>query len=1088
MLSASQIPHPATPPSWLKDWPTQAQLEAQFPYAIRRMAILLTTRLTEASVEWDDTTIRAKMNGQMCTWRMNNAVWTKRCTCHAPETQCPHVYMTCLLLQRIFIEEHWIHYGGSAPQQTTQQQRSQQSPQLRQQNLPALGATHCPSGPVFFNEDEPNGVKRHQLEIEADFKHEPPKVTLRFYDRNNDERSLMTLATLYNYGAKITQQHVTLPDWSERDRDFLAWLYPMVGKIHWKLRTFNVLKLPREEFTRWQARWQNDATRFFERETQEILTYTNFGTPTGFSVELIPQDDYVALLAKFILPDGCAMPVHDVFSKLENSPEHDRLMQTIRAFRPPIPWPVLEQHFRTKPPQMKRALIPGHLADLLNGHLEIVKGDCVSFKHFSSDRLELYAGSGEKHFYISLLLDGRPIDLTAPPTTKATIHDNGSHFTVVLPDAQTIAPIQQALRALPFPAQCQETKVIIPAGEIGAKLLKNAWTSLPTDIRRNYSPTLKGILENHPAPTRIVPLISVRQDGPVSEIDMKWTCEGARLTQSQLVSAAHGQQSFFHSDNGSWLEIPPEAAREALSALSDFDPSDYENSTLTRRAPEAIRKLQQQLHAELDDETAKFMDRLSKEPPVALPPVDDALSELLRPYQHIGVQFLLDRSSCGAGAILADDMGLGKTVQVLAALDAWHRLAASHGKRFRALIISPASVMRTWQQQAQQFCPSLTTALIQGTPARRRKIIESSAADILITHYQLARVDQEALLQGKYDFLVLDEAQAVKNPEAQVTNVVSAISADHAIAMTGTPLENSIVDLWSIMNCINRGFLGDRDSFMATYGSNSGLKALNRKISPLILRRTKRMVMTELPPKTEQVVMMEMLPEQRQLYDRVLLEGKQRLREEGPGAILGLLTRLREICCHPALVASHYSGAPSAKSAKLERLVEQLLTLHGSGHSTLVFSQFTSMLDIIADELQKQNLPFLMITGETPLAKRQKLVEEFQSSDTPLTFLLSLKAAGTGLTLTKADYVFMFDPWWNPAVEQQAVDRTHRIGQENPVFAYKFVTAGTVEEKVMQLLAQKRELFAAVLDSDDETAVNAALRRLTMEDLQSLLE
>jgi SNF2 family DNA or RNA helicase len=243
--------------------------------------------------------------------------------------------------------------------------------------------------------------------------------------------------------------------------------------------------------------------------------------------------------------------------------------------------------------------------------------------------------------------------------------------------------------------------------------------------------------------------------------------------------------------------------------------------------------------------------------------------------------------------------------------------------------------------------------------------------------------------------------------------------------------------------------------------------------------------MTELPPKTEQVIMLEMPPEQRNIYNMTLLEGKERISELGPGAILGLLTRLREICCHPALIASHHASAPSIK---LERLVEQLLTLNESGHSTLVFSQFTSMLGIISNELQKQNLPFLMITGETPLPKRQRLVEEFQNSDTPMTFLLSLKAAGTGLTLTRADYVFMFDPWWNPAVEQQAIDRTHRIGQENPVFAYKFVTSNTVEEKVMQLLAQKRELFSAVLDSSDETAVNAALRRLTMEDIQSLLD
>ncbi|MBP5638061.1 MAG: DEAD/DEAH box helicase [Victivallales bacterium] len=1093
MLSAADIPHPSTPPSWLASWPTQSQLEAQFPYAIRKMAILLTTSLKEASVEWDDTTIRAKMNGQMCTWRFDGAKWVKRCTCRAPETQCPHVYMTCLLLQRIFIEEHWITYNRSDVQTASlPQQKTPNRPSMppRQQDLPGLTnngqpMTRQPAGAGFFHEDTTNQVKRHQLEVEADFKHEPPKVTIRFYDKENDERGLMSLATLYNISFRISQKHAVFSDWSDRDQAFLGWLFPTIAKIPWQARTINVLKIPRETFTQWQVRWQSDASRFIERDSQQVLQYSEFSVPQGFSVELIPEGEVVKLLASFILPNGEKVAVHDFFSYLEKSPEHNRLAHELKTYHPPIPWPVLEQHFREKPPRMKRALIPGHLSDLLNGHLEIVHGDCVSFKNFTTDHLELYAGSGDNYFFISLLQDGRPINLTSPPTAKATIHDNGSHFTIVLPDAKTIAPIQQTLRDLPFPAQCQETKAIIPASDSGARLLKNVWASLPGDIRRNYSPSVKGILENRPAPVKIVPLISIRQGGPVCEIDLEWTCEGTKLTQGQLVSISRSQQtSFFHLDSGSWLELSPEAAREALLYVSSYSKNDYEDTTLTRRAPETIRKLQQQLHAEFDDNTAKFMERLSKEPPIVLPQVDETLAKVLRPYQRAGVLFLLDRLSCGAGAILADDMGLGKTVQVLATLDAWHRKAASEGKSFRALIISPASVMRTWQQQAQQFCPSLTTMLIQGSSTRRQKIIETSTADILITHYQLARVDHESLLQGTYDFLVLDEAQAIKNPEAQVTNIVSAIKADHAIAMTGTPLENSIIDLWSIMNCINRGFLGDKDSFIASYGNHRGLKALNRKISPLILRRTKRMVMTELPPKTEQVVMMEMPPEQRHIYDLVLFEGKQELYKKGAGAILGLLTRLREICCHPALISSHYSQAPSSK---LERLLEQLLTLHDSGHSTLVFSQFTSMLDIIAEKLHEQNLPFLMITGETPLPKRQKFVDEFQNSDTPLTFLLSLKAAGTGLTLTKADYVFLFDPWWNPAVEQQAIDRTHRIGQENPVFAYKFITSGTVEEKVMQLLEQKRELFSAVLDSDDETAVNAALRRLTMEDLQSLL-
>jgi len=451
----------------------------------------------------------------------------------------------------------------------------------------------------------------------------------------------------------------------------------------------------------------------------------------------------------------------------------------------------------------------------------------------------------------------------------------------------------------------------------------------------------------------------------------------------------------------------------------------------------------------------------------------------MRPYQQRGFEFLSDRTAYGVGSILADDMGLGKTLQVLALLLAHQK--DSGPAPFRVLIVCPASVVSVWLEQAAQFCPTLDCRPYRGDPDARGELLHADDWRILIANYAIVRTDADRFGEIAFDLVVLDEAQQIKNPDSQISKVVKSLNTEKTLAVTGTPLENRLLDLWSIMEFLNPGFLGDKDTFIASYEGTGRRQELARRIAPLILRRTKEAVAPELPPRTEEVFRVDLSEEQRTLYNAELLRARAIMRERGPIHMLAALTRLRQICCHPELLLKEPTHIPSAK---LDALLEMLTELLAEGHSALVFSQFTTMLDIMTEKLTSQQLPWLKITGSTAMEERAERVRTFNQSAESQVFLLSLRAAGTGITLTKADYVFIYDPWWNPAVERQAVDRTHRIGQEKPVFAYRLISANTVEEKVLALQQEKARIFSDVMaDAADRTIAG----KLTQDDIQQLL-
>ena len=458
----------------------------------------------------------------------------------------------------------------------------------------------------------------------------------------------------------------------------------------------------------------------------------------------------------------------------------------------------------------------------------------------------------------------------------------------------------------------------------------------------------------------------------------------------------------------------------------------------------------------------------------------------LRPYQKHGFDWLHFLRDYKFGGILADDMGLGKTIQVLAYLQSLREQAASESA---SLLIVPKSLLVNWQRESEKFTPALRFLEYMGT-SRQKDTSLFNEYDIVLTTYGTMLRDIETLRGYKFHYAILDESQAIKNPIAKSAKAARLLNAEHRLVMTGTPVENNTFELWSQFAFLNPGLLGTMDYFRIAFanpiesGKDESAAALLRKLAyPFILRRTKEQVAPELPPRTERVIFTDMVPAQRKIYNNT----KERYRAELLGLIetsgiadarmkiLEGLLRLRQIAIHPALVEKTYRG----EAPKFEVLLETLETLQSEGHKALVFSQFVQTLSLLRAELRTRNIAYVYLDGKTK--DRQQQVDNFQNDPSIPFFLISLKAGGVGLNLTAADYVIHLDPWWNPAVEMQASDRAHRIGQDKPVFVYKIIARDTVEEKILQLQERKRALVQSIIATE-----SSFFKSLTKDDVQVL--
>ncbi len=485
---------------------------------------------------------------------------------------------------------------------------------------------------------------------------------------------------------------------------------------------------------------------------------------------------------------------------------------------------------------------------------------------------------------------------------------------------------------------------------------------------------------------------------------------------------------------------------------------------------------------------AKRLIALGAPQPVAAP---DGLQVQLRPYQLEGLAWLQYLRAHTLGGILADDMGLGKTAQALA-----HVLTEKHAGRLDLpmLVVLPTSLIFNWQAEARRMAPGLRLLTLQG-PDRADLFAQMPVHDLVLTTYPLLWRDMDALAAQRFHLVILDEAQMVKNAGSRSARALRRLQTRHSLCLTGTPMENHLGELWAQFDWLMPGFLGDARHFAARWrkpieenGETLRAALLAQRVRPFILRRRKQDVASELPPRTEVIKRVQLQGQQRELYESVRVAADVQVRrvlqrQSFNGAqisILDALLKLRQVCCDPRLVKGNKAD-PSMERAKLELLTDMLPALVEEGRSVLVFSQFTELLELIAGQLQSQALPFFSLTGKTSPKDRGGVVQRFQAQEAPI-FLLSLKAGGIGLNLTAADTVIHMDPWWNPAVEEQATARAHRIGQDQPVFVYKLVVEGSIEERMLELQARKLALTDSVLGHDAAGAL-----KFDQADLDALL-
>ena len=578
---------------------------------------------------------------------------------------------------------------------------------------------------------------------------------------------------------------------------------------------------------------------------------------------------------------------------------------------------------------------------------------------------------------------------------------------------------------------------------------------------------------------------------------LSFTFQHAEITDEELrsiLAALQKRRRYFRLRDGTFVDLEDGMLQTVSRAMDDLG---LDGEGLTRGAIELPPYRALYLDAQLQrleqgrverNQAFKRLVLNLREPQDTDTPVPAEVAGVLRDYQRTGFRWMRTLSDFGMGGILADDMGLGKTLQTFAYL-----LSVRRSEDPPALVVAPSSLLFNWQQEARRFAPSLRTVVVSGPPCQRQELMKEFAnADLVVTSYPLLRRDAETYAGIPFSACFLDEAQHIKNASSVNARAVKQIQAPRRFALTGTPIENALDELWSIFDFLMPGFLLSLSRFQALYarpiaeGDAAALQRLSALIAPFVLRRMKKDVLKELPPKFESRMSCEMTEDQKKVYLAQLALARREVREEleanglerGRIRILSILVRLRQICCHPASFLPDYAG----ESGKMQLLAEIVGEALESGHRLLVFSQFTSILSILRAWADGQGIACQYLDGSTPVAERADLVRRFNAGDGAL-FLISLKAGGTGLNLTGADMVVHFDPWWNPAVEDQATDRAYRIGQKQSVQVIKLIAKGTVEEKVIEMQQRKKGLADAILKPGE-----TFLSRLSEDELLALFE
>ena len=577
--------------------------------------------------------------------------------------------------------------------------------------------------------------------------------------------------------------------------------------------------------------------------------------------------------------------------------------------------------------------------------------------------------------------------------------------------------------------------------------------------------------------------------------DVACYCGDEKITLEKILTFVERGDTTFRRKDGSLVTIDNLKELQRLAEmLKNFHEREGSYEGKLYNAPEIGYIMTSSPHysGEQSKSFQQFMKDAQSGKPVKKVTIPARIATILRPYQKQGIDWLYFLRSHRFGGILADDMGLGKTLQALTLL----AMEKVEGKP--SLIICPKTLLYNWKAEAEKFTPDMSVLVYDGTPAERKRLAKKIASsDLVVVSYSTIKQDEEVFVDKKshFNYVVLDEAQFIKNHVTKTAQFVKRLNADYRLALTGTPLENSVSEIWSAFDFLMPGFLGNNEQFkrefqrpIMEHGDNEALEHLKRKIACFMLRRTKTNVLKELPPKIEQTSLCHLGDAQNVLYQQVLAKVKGEVfatvEEKGFKSsqihILAGLTKLRQACNHPSLLLAD-TDWQKYESTKLDACLELVNEIVSAKRKVLIFSQFTKMLDIVAEALAEKEIPHLYLSGKTQ--NRQTLVNTFNTDPTIPVFLISLKAGGTGLNLTSADTVIIFDPWWNPSVENQAADRTHRIGQTKTVNVYRLITTGTIEEKIQALKEKKRNLFDALVGESGNL-----FKKLTWEDVRELFQ
>ena len=625
----------------------------------------------------------------------------------------------------------------------------------------------------------------------------------------------------------------------------------------------------------------------------------------------------------------------------------------------------------------------------------------------------------------------------------------------------------------------------------GADVLRNNWFFLFVDAMKEMKIPVYGFeaLKNFRFNTAR-PNTHIHVSSGLDWFDAKVEIEFGeqRVGIADIKRALAGKQSFVQLGDGT-LGILPDEWLKRYALLFKVGDGKSDKLRLSRYHMSVIDELYENRdETELSFALDEKFERLREFKNIPEIPAPEGLQHILRPYQVSGYQWLSYLNDVGWGGILADDMGLGKTVQALTMLDYYKNINGG----LKAIVICPTTLIYNWQNEVKKFTPALSYHIHHGN-TRSRNADELQQHNIIITTYGTLRSDIQLLLKILFDYVILDESQAIKNPSSKVTKAASLLTAKNRLCMSGTPLQNNTFDIFAQMNFLNPGLLGSMEFFrneFATpidkFGEQEQKEHLRKLLYPFILRRTKEQVAKDLPDKTETILFCEMDSAQRKIYDayrnsyreKILGTIDQQGIDKSQLTILQGLMKLRQICDSPAIL-NEEDKYPN-HSIKLDELAREIEENIGE-HKALIFSQFLGMLALIKEKLTEQHIPFEYFDGSTSPVDREKAIQNFQNNDDCRVFLISLKAGGVGLNLTAADYVYIVDPWWNPAVEQQAIDRTHRIGQTKNIFAYRMICIDTIEDKILQLQERKKAL-AKELIADDASFVKA----LTKSDVEYL--